>query len=482
MAKMAPTNDPSWSLEGAGYSAIVYKPSDVANASGPHVHDPRTGEILESHINWYHNVMNLVRDWYFIQTAAVDPRARQLVFPDSLMGELIRFVSSHEVGHTLGLRHNYGSSSTVPVENLRNKAWVEANGHTPSIMDYARFNYVAQPEDNITEKGLFPRIGDYDMWAIEWGYRWMPDYKTPDAETPVLNKMVMEKLKNKRLWFGTETDPDDPRGQNEDLGDDAMKASAYGIKNLQRIIVKLPEWTNEANKDYASLNQMYGQLVSQFNRYMGHVAKNVGGIQTTPRMREEGGVIVEYTSKAKQKQALQFLQDNLFETPSWLIQKNIAGLTGTNAMTTISGVQGNILNRLLSNNTFNKLFRYEASGEQNAYSASEMVTDLRKGIWNELASRKTIDIYRRNLQKVFVERLISNLKVDDNAPSAALAAFGITSPTYSKTTDAISIVKAQLRSLQSEIRAAVPAYKDAASRAHLQDVNDRITEALDPSK
>ena len=266
-AKVAPVNDPTWSLEDASHSAIVYKPSDVANASGPHVHDPRSGEILESHINWYHNVMNLVRDWYFIQTAAVDPEARTLRFPDSLMGQLIRFVSSHEVGHTLGLRHNWGSSSTVPVENLRNKAWVEANGHTPSIMDYARFNYVAQPEDNISEKGLFPRIGDYDKWAIEWGYKWMPDANTPEDEVPILNKMTMEKLKDKRYWFGTETDQDDPRGQNEDLGDNAMKASAYGIKNLQRILVKLPEWTKEANKDYSSLNEMYQQLVAVWQIY-----------------------------------------------------------------------------------------------------------------------------------------------------------------------------------------------------------------------
>jgi hypothetical protein len=399
VAKDAPTDDPSWSLEGAGYSAIVYKPSDVANASGPHVHDPRTGEILESHINWYHNVMSLVRDWYFIQTAAVDPRARTLKFPDSLMGQLIRFVSSHEVGHTLGLRHNYGSSSTVPVENLRNKAWVEANGHTPSIMDYARFNYVAQPEDNISDKGLFPRIGDYDMWAIEWGYRYMPDQKTAEAETPVLNKMVMERLKDKRLWFGTETDPDDPRGQNEDLGDNAMKSSAYGIKNLQRIIMKLPEWTKESNKDYASLTQMYGQLVTQFNRYMGHVAKNIGGVQTTPKMQEEGGVIVEFTTKAKQKEAMQFLQDQLFKTPSWLVQSNIAELTGSNGLTTIIGVQNNIIGRLLANNTFNKLFRYEASSS-NAYSASEMITDLRKGIWSELAAAKRLTFIAATCRKL----------------------------------------------------------------------------------
>jgi hypothetical protein len=480
-AKMAPSNDPSWSLEDARHSAIVYKPSDIPNASGPNVHDPRSGEILESHINWYHNVMSLVRDWYFVQTAAVDARARQLVFPDSLMGELIRFVSSHEVGHTLGLRHNYGSSSTVPVENLRNKTWVEANGHTPSIMDYARFNYVAQPEDKISEKGLFPRIGDYDIWAIEWGYRWMPEHKTPQDEVAALNKMTMEKMKNKRLWFGTEIDIDDPRGQNEDLGDNAMKASSYGIKNLQRILVNLPEWTKEENRDYRGLSNMYGQLTTQFNRYMGHVAKNIGGIQTTPRMQEEGGVVIEFTPKATQKEAMQFLQQQLFTTPIWLKNSKIESLVSINPMNTILSVQNNILGRLLGNGTFNKLFRYEASGEKNVYTASEMVTDLRKGIWSELASRKQIDIYRRNLQKAFVEQLAGNLKAETSAAMAAVAGRGFTlASDYSRTTDAMSVAKAQLRSLQSEIRAALPAYKDAASRAHLQDVTDRISDILDP--
>ncbi|WP_205573284.1 zinc-dependent metalloprotease [Flavisolibacter nicotianae] len=480
VAKLAPTNDPSWSLEDARHSAIVYKPSDVPNAQGPHVHDPRSGEILESHINWFHNVMSLVRDWYMIQTAAVDPRARQLQFPDSLMGELIRFVSSHEVGHTLGLRHNFGSSSTVPVENLRNKAWVEANGHTPSIMDYARFNYVAQPEDKISEKGLFPRIGDYDTWAIEWGYKWMPDYKTAQDEVPALNKLTSEKMKNKRLWFGTEVDPDDPRAQNEDLGDNAMKASAYGIKNLQRIVVKLPEWTKEANRDYTSLNQIYTQLTGQFTRYMGHVSKNIGGIQTTPKMQEEGGVVVEFTSKARQKEAMQFLQTQLFTTPTWLVQPKIANLTGANAMTTILGIQNSVLGRLLSNNTFNKMFRAEASGEKNVYTATEMVTDLRKGIWSELASHKAIDIYRRNLQKAYVEQLVGNLKSDGPAITISAGRGFVLPSDYSKTTDAISIAKAQLRILQSEIRAALPAYKDGASRAHLLDVNDRIAQVLDP--
>lgn len=482
VAKLAPADDSTWSLEDARHSAIVYKPSDVANAQGPHVHDPRSGEILESHINWFHNVMNLVRDWYMIQTAAVDPRARQLSFPDSLMGQLIRFVSSHEVGHTLGLRHNFGSSSTVPVENLRNKAWVEANGHTPSIMDYARFNYVAQPEDNISDKGLFPRIGDYDMWAIEWGYKWMSDYKSAQDEVPALNKLTMERMKaDKRLWFGTEVDPDDPRGQNEDLGDNAMKASAYGIKNLQRIIVKLPDWTKEANKDYASLNEIYTQLTGQFQRYMGHVVKNIGGIQTTPKMQEEAGMVVEFTPRTRQKEAMQFLQAQLFKTPTWLVQPKIAGLTGTNPMTTILSIQNLVLGRLLNNNTFNKLFRFEASGEQNAYTVSEMVADLRKGIWSELTTRKPIDIYRRNLQKAFVEQLVENLKSDGTPVITFASGRGFSMPSdFSRTTDAMSIAKAQLRILQSEIVAALPSYKDASSRAHLLDVTDRIKEVLDP--
>jgi hypothetical protein len=238
IGKLAPTpaEDSTWSLEDARHSAIVYKPSAIPNASGPHIVDPRSGEVIETHINWYHNVMKLVHDWYFVQTAAVDTAARKMHFSDELMGQLIRFVSSHEVGHTLGLLHNFGSSSTVPVEKLRDKKWVEANGHTPSIMDYARFNYVAQPEDNISEAGLFPRIGEYDKWAIEWGYRLVPNAKSAAEETPVLNKWVIDHSNDKRYWFGYEQSQDDPRSQNEDLGDNAMKAGEYGIKNLKRIM------------------------------------------------------------------------------------------------------------------------------------------------------------------------------------------------------------------------------------------------------
>lgn len=479
--KEAPTNDPEWSLENANYSAIVYKPSDIPNASGPHVHDPRSGEILESHINWYHNVMSLLRNWYFVQTAAVDPKARTLVFEDALMGELIRFVSSHEVGHTLGLRHNYGSSSTTPVEKLRDKTWVEANGHTPSIMDYARFNYVAQPEDNIAQKGLFPRIGDYDKWAIEWGYRWIPEAKNAEAELPILNKWTIEKLKNKRHIFLTESDPDDPRAQNEDLGDNAMVASTYGIKNLQRIVTKLPEWTKEENKSYETLAEMFGQVATQYQRYMGHVAKYVGGIQTTPKMVEEAGPVVEYVSKAKQKEAISFLQAQLFTTPKWMFENNIPALTGINKLSVISGAQSSVLNRLLGNSTLDKLIRAQEDNAA-AYSANEMLMDLKKGIFSELPTKKPIDVYRRNLQKIYAERLISNLESPNPAAAAAVSGRGgFGGPSnYSKTSDASSVARMHLKSLAAEMKAAAPLYIDMMSKAHLEDLTVRINQALDP--
>ncbi len=477
VAKTAPT-DPDWSIEDARHSVIVYKPSDIPNASGPHVHDPRSGEILETHVNWYHNIMSLVRNWYFVQTAAVDPTARKMIFDDELMGQLIRFVSSHEVGHTLGLRHNYGASSTVPVEKLRDKKWVEANGHTPSIMDYARFNYVAQPEDNIGRAGLFPRIGDYDKWAIEWGYRLFPETKSPDQEKPVLNKWVIQKLGNKRLWFGTETDANDPRGQNEDVGDNAMLASTYGIKNLKRILPNLLEWTKEENTSYENARTMYTQVTQQFSRYMGHVAKNIGGFTTTPKMVEEGGVIYEYVPEATQKEAMQFLHQQLFTTPKWLLNKKLTTLAGVGDMNTIAAAQDPVLSRLLSGNTINKLLQSEAFDATKAYTATEMLNDLKKGIWSELNSRAPIEIYRRNLQKIYVEKLV-NL-VDPPTPQGPVSPFAPAG--LSKTNDAMSLIKGHMRSLAADIRSVLPLMKDTNSKLHLQDVTGRITKALDPAK
>lgn len=485
VARVAPTakQDSTWSLDDAAHSAIVYKPSETENASGPHVSDPRSGEILETHINWYHNVMKLVHDWYMIQTAAVDPRARKMQFDDKLMGDLIRFVSSHEVGHTLGLRHNYGSSSSVPVEKLRDKAFVEANGHTPSIMDYARFNYVAQPEDNISSKGLYPRIGDYDKWAIEWGYKVLPNVKSAVAEVPVLNKMAVERLKNRRLWFGTETNPDDPHSQNEDLGDNAVKASDYGIKNLQRIIVKLPEWTKEENKGYDDLENMYNQLTTQFGRYMGHVAKNIGGIYENPKTVEQEGVIYEYTPAATQREAMDFLNRQLFTTPKWLLDENILADIGETPVQVVYRSQDAVLNRLLSAHTLNKLLAGEAATGTSSYKITDFFGDMQNDIFTEVKNNQAIDVYRRNLQKLYVQKLIDLVKPKPIEAVVVIPAAARRGPAQQREleqTDAVSVAKAQLRLINNMIKTALPNTTDSMSSYHLQDLSDRINEALNP--
>ena len=485
MGKMAPTKqeDSTWSLEDARNSAIVYKPSDISNASGPSISDPRSGEIIESHINWYHNIMELLRNWYMIQAAQSDARARQMVFPDELMGELIRFVSAHEVGHTIGLRHNFGSSSSVPVESLRNKAWAEANGHTPSIMDYARFNYVAQPEDNINVAGLFPRVGDYDKWAIEWGYKRFPEFTSPEAEKTHLNKWIMEKLKNQRLWFGDgESNQDDPRSQTEDLSDDAVKASAYGIKNLQRIVPQLMQWTKETNADYEGLSDIYGQVSGQFSRYMGHVSRYVGGIYKTPKVYEDGGPVFEFTQKAKQSEAVAFLNQQLFNTPSWLISNDVFARTGGNPLTIIGNIQDGTLNRLFGTNTLNKLVNAETSIGNNAYKITDLFSDLKKGVWTELSTKKTIDVYRRNLQKSYINILnnLLNPATTVTIIGGGGGGFGAPAPVNTDKSDIKSVVRAHLTSLKNEVNAAAAGIADPMSKYHLQDISKRIDKALNP--
>ncbi len=484
IGKMAPTSaeDSTWSLEDARNSAIVYKPSDIANASGPSISDPRSGEIIESHINWYHNVMELIRSWYMIQAGPSDSRARQMVFPDELMGQLIRFVSSHEVGHTLGLRHNFGSSSSVPVENLRNKAWVEANGHTPSIMDYARFNYVAQPEDNISPVGLFPRIGDYDKWAIEWGYRLFPEYKSPEAEKSHLNQWVMEKLKNHRLWWGDgESNQDDPRSQTEDLSDDPIKASLYGIKNLQRIVPQLIQWTRQDNEDYENLNEIYNQVSGQFARYMGHVSRNVSGIYKTPRVVEDSGPVYEYEPKAKQADAVGFLNQQLFSTPVWLINNDIFSRTGGNPLTIIGNIQDGTLNRLFGANTLSKLIQAENANGNNAYKITDLFSDLKKGIWAELSTKKPIDVYRRNLQKSYISILDNLLNpAQVTITIGAGGGFGTQAPVNTDKSDIKSVVRAHLTALKTEVSNAAAGSSDPMTKYHLQDILKRIDKALNP--
>ena len=460
-----PEDNPDMSLEDARFCVIRYLASPIANAYGPNVHDPRSGEIIESHVGWYHNVMTLVHDWYQVQAGAVDPRARKIKYDEELMGDLIRFVSSHEIGHTLGLRHNMGSSSQTPVEKLRDKAWVEANGHTVSIMDYARFNYVAQPEDGIGKAGLYPRIGDYDKWAIEFGYK--PTYfKTAKEDHLYWNKVIMERLAaNPRLWFGGEGRDADPRALTEDLGDDAVAASNYGILNLKRVITEIPAWNVEESDMFVHVGRMYEAVVGQFNRYLGHVSANIGGRFITNHSIEQTD-LVKYAPvpKARQKAALDFLNEQLFQKPAWLVDvPYIFDLTDR---------PDNYLYPLVNNVVsasnlldINKLVRLQQFAEYDAsnYRPEEYLSDLQAMIFSELGKGGKVDSYRRYLQRRYVTAAISSAGSD-----------------AARSSDGRNLLVASLMDIQK--RAAKAKSSDAATQAHWKALAQQIESALKEMK
>ena len=456
-----PENDTTMSLEDARFSVIRYLASDIANAYGPNVHDPRSGEIIESHIGWYHNVMTLVHDWYQVQAGAVDPRARKIKFDEELMGDLIRFVSSHEVGHTLGLRHNMGSSSQTPVEKLRDKEWVEAHGHTVSIMDYARFNYVAQPEDNISKAGLYPRINDYDKWAIEFGYK--PTYfKTAKEDHLYWNKVIIERLaENPRLWFGGEGRDGDPRALTEDLSDDAVAASNYGILNLKRILPQIPEWNKEEGDMYTNVNRMYQAVVSQFNRYLGHVSANIGGrFITNHSIEETNSVKYAPVPKDRQKRALNWLDDNLFHKPEWLLDvPYLWDLTDTPENTLYTLVNNVVSSsNLLSIAKLNRMDQFALS-DGSQYGPQEYLEDLSGMIFSELGKGGKVDSYRRYLQRRFVS---SALEVVNSSAAA--------------TSDSRNLLLATLMDIQKKAEKAKSS--DAATKAHWQAIAKQIKDQL----
>ncbi|MDB9793856.1 zinc-dependent metalloprotease [Flavobacteriaceae bacterium] len=449
IAKDPPTKeeDPEWSPEDVRYSVVRYLASPIPNANGPHVSDPRSGEILESDINWYHNVMTLLRNWFFVQTAAINEDARGVSFDDEVMGRLIRFVSAHEVGHTIGLPHNMGSSSAYPVDSLRSASFTKKFGTAPSIMDYARFNYIAQPED----KGvaLMPDIGVYDKHAVRWGYRPIPDAKTAKDEKKTLDKWIRDNENSLMHRFGSAGI--DPSSQTEDLGDDAVKASEYGILNLKRIVPNLTKWTSEDGKDYSDLQTMYGQVLTQFNRYMGHVSSNIGGVYQYYKTYDQEGPVYTHVKKSHQKKCMNFLNDQLFETPTWMIDNNIlnkiefAGITNR-----IRSTQSRTLNSILDFGKMARLIENEAVNGKNAYSLIDMMSDLKKGIWKELYSHKTIDVYRRNLQFAYLDR-ISYIMNEEQGSLPSWARGRVTSVKVSQS-DIRTIAVGQLLELKKDIK------------------------------
>jgi hypothetical protein len=457
-----PEEDPEWSPEDVRYSVIRYIATDIQNAMGPHVHDPRTGEILESDILWYHNVMNLLRNWYFVQTSAINPDARGVKFDDEVMGQLIRFVAAHEVGHTLGLPHNMGSSVAYPVDSLRSPTFTATHGTAPSIMDYARFNYIAQPGDGVTN--FYPGIGEYDDWSIQFGYKLLGENVTADEEESEIDKWIIAKAGMPEFRFGRQQGRTvDPTSQTEDLGDDAMKASDLGIENLKRISKMLLDWGTEEGEDYEDLQELYSSVLGQYNRYMGHVLNNVGGVEGHTKTTDQAGVVYTPTSRDKQSRAVGFLNNQLFDTPMWMVDSEILNRIEPNGnVDRLRKLQSRTLNNLLDEERLIRMIDNEAVNGLSAYTATNLYADLRTGLWAELKSGKTIDVYRRNLQKSHVSRLIALLKLENEK--------------YSNS-DIPSLSRAGLVSIQADIKSGI-ARQSGASKTHLKDVQNRIEEAL----
>ena len=474
--------DPDWSPEDVRYSVVRYLASSTLNANGPHVSDPRSGEIFESDINWYHNVMKLLRNWYFVQTAAVNPEARGTEFKDEVMGELIRFVSSHEFGHTIGLPHNMGSSSAYPVDSLRSATFTKKYGTAPSIMDYARFNYVAQPED----KGVAlmpsdwdtPNVGIYDKYSVMWGYKPILGV-SEDEEKEILRSWIRDKEDDLMFRFGP-SGSIDPSSQTEDLGNDAVKASEYGIKNLKRIVPNLIKWTTEDGETYDELEYLYGQVLGQFRRYMGHVATNIGGVYEYNKTADQEGAVYTHVNKNHQKACVSFLNNHLFKTPYWMIDKNIlnkieyAGTTNR-----IRSLQSSYLNRVLDFGRMARMIENEALNGNNSYSLDEMMNDVKNGIWSELKNGQSIDVYRRNLQKSYISRLDFIMKNEQPSRPGSWGSYITTVKV--DVSDIRSVTMGTLMDLNKDLNKALKKYSDSGVKNRIRYCLNMIKEALKTS-
>lgn len=488
IAKEAPTpaQDPEWSPEDIQHSVVRWLPSTVENASGPHISDPRTGEILNADIQFYNNVMNLGRDWYFVQVGPLDPRAQKLPLPDDLMGRLLEYIVCHEVGHTLGFQHNMKASSMYPADKIRDKDFVHKMGHTPSIMDYSRFNYVAQPEDGIAVEDLIPRIGPYDVWATKWGYTPIAA-TTPNEEKPTLDKWAREQDSTPWLRFSTaNSQGSDPGEETEAVGDaDPVKSTAAGMKNLQRVAkLLMPATAWKEGETYEDLDEMYGRMLSQWQLEMNHVAQVVGGFNSQEKVVGQEGRVFTLIPKIHQEEAVKFLVDNAFQTPLWMVDPEILRrIEPTGILTRIANAQRSVLNTLFNDQRFARLIEQQAVDGPAAYTAAEFLATVRKGVWKELDSPQVkIDAYRRNLQDSYLNLLDTKL---NGTASAGLGGRGGGGGRGGRGAAALSedekpFLRAELRALSASVNAALAKASDHDTRAHLEAAKDQISKILDP--
>ena len=468
IAKDPPSKEenPDFSPEDIRYNTVRWVATTIRNAVGPSVSDPRSGEIIESDIIWYHNHLRSYRNRLMIETGAANPDARSLKHDDDLIGETMRQVIAHEIGHAIGLPHNMQSSSAYPVDSLRSGSFTQEYGIATTIMEYARQNYIAQPGDENIR--FIRQIGPYDKYAVNWGYRLIPEAETPEQEKPILDSWIEEKADNKIYRFASSTGWD-PSSQTEDLSDDAVKASTYGLMNLKRVVPNLIEWTSTDGESYDDLEEIYGELVFQWSRYANHVATNISGVYQNRKATNQEGPVYTYVPKEYQKKAMTFLNEHVFTTPTWLLDKDIlTRIQSQGSYEQVQNLQGRILGSIMSPSDMIRLSEQEELLGSDAYRLLDMLRDLRRGVWSEVYENKTIDGYRRNLHRVYLDN-VARMFEEDN--------FG---GTDIKNSDIRPALRAELSTLKSDIQnSAVPG---RASRAHLEDAVIRIDKILEGDK
>ncbi len=471
----SPEEDPEWSGEDVRYSVVRWAASETRNAQGPSVSDPRTGEIIESDIVWYHNHMRSYRNRLMVETGAANPLARSLDIPEELMGETMRQVIAHEVGHALGLPHNWIASAAFPVDSLRSPSFTEQYGVAASIMEYARQNYIAQPGDGVTR--FVRKIGTYDHYAINWGYRLIPEAKDPEDEKPILDEWIMARAGDPMYRFGPVGPNFSPEIQTEDMGDDPVRASGYGIANLKRVLPNLPEWTATDGENYDDLSELYGELLSMWNRYTGHVRTVVGGVYATMKSTDQSGSVYEPVPGVKQRDATRFIVEHVFTDVAWLNHEGILSrIEGSGAVSRIQQVQANNLNSLLNPARMVRMTE-AALVDGTAYSLMDFFEDLRAGIWTELETGAPIDTYRRSLQRTHIERLAFLMEDQESTGGGGGGPGGGGNATNVLRSDIRPLVRAQLNTVRADADAA--GSSDEMTRYHLEDIVARIDDILD---